>query len=168
MSVYDSATDDQELAELESSMPAASHPSHAQGGAPGAVPSRFRRRLERFRGAATDSDGFGDPEDEAELKLQLVLLREENARLKAERSQPAGPGTAIDRMRVLSSSARAGDELDETFSLIGECLALREGLDQVCVEIGDALEAVRGRLDAIAQRAEAAVSETQDATRLRA
>ena len=52
------------------------------------APSRFRRRLERFRGAAGDTDGFTGSDDEAELKLQLMLLREENARLKSTRHQP--------------------------------------------------------------------------------
>jgi hypothetical protein len=156
---------DDEVGVLESAVPPASE--RRPGGAEDAsqVPSRFRRRLERFRSVSSDPDGFVDPEDEAELRLQLVLLREENTRLKAARHQPAGPGTAIDRVRVLSASTPTGDSLDETFSLMGECLALREGLDQVCVEIGAALEGVRDRLERIAAQAEATIAQAEDDAR---
>jgi len=132
------------------------------------APNRFRRRLERFRGAVTDPDGLSDSDDEAELRLQLILLREENTRLKAARHQPAGPGSAIDRVRSLTDTARAGDVLDDTFSLIGECLTVREGLDQVCLEVGAALDAVRGRLQEIAAQAEATLEQAHDGARLSA
>ena len=128
----------------------------------------FRRRLERLRGAVSDGDGFSGSEDEAELKLQLVLLREENTRLKAARHQPAGPGSAIDQVRSLASAAQVSDGLDDAYSLIGECLAVREGLDQVCLEMGAALDAVRGRLQDIAAQAEASLVQAQDAARITA
>jgi hypothetical protein len=152
---------------LESAVPASDPHAQDTMSAP-ASSSGFRRRLERFRGAVSDPDGFSNSDGEAELKLQLVLLREENTRLKAARHQPAGPGSAIDRVRSLTDTARAGDALDDTFSLIGECLAVREGLDQVCLEIGTALDAVRGRLQEIAEQAEATLEQAQDGARLTA
>ena len=127
-------------------------------------PSGFRRRLERFRGTESDRDGFESSDDEAELKLQLLLLREENARLKSARHQPASPGTAIDRVRVLATSANEGEALDDAFSLLGDCLTIRESLDQVCVEIQAALDAVRDRLDSIVTQVEVTMAETRDAT----
>jgi hypothetical protein len=133
-----------------------------------AGPSRFRRRLERFRGTESDPDGFESSDDEAELKLQLMLLREENARLKSARHQPASPGTAIDRVRVLATSANEAEALDDAFSLLGDCLTIRESLDQVCVEIQSALDAVRERLDSIVTQVEVTMGETQDAAGLTA
>jgi hypothetical protein len=131
-------------------------------------PNRLRRRLERFRGAVIERDGFAGNEDEAELKLQLLLLREENARLKSDRELPASPGTTLDRVRTLATSANESEALDDAFSILAECLALREGLDQVCLEMGEALDGVRGRLVEIADRVELKMTQSKDAAGLSA
>jgi hypothetical protein len=116
---------------------------------------RFRRRFERFRGTAEEPD-FSEPlDDEEELRLQLMLLREENARLTAARNKPADPGTLIDQIRLLNSRSEASDVLDETWSILGDCLALREGLDQACVEIQAAVSNVRERLGKLAAQIDA-------------
>jgi hypothetical protein len=113
---------------------------------------RFRRRLERFKGLADTLDLPGSMDDEAELKLQLILLREENARLKAARHQPSSTGTVIDRVRMLPTPATEAEQADDAWSLLADCLVIREGLDQACVEITRAIESVRDRLETIADR----------------
>jgi hypothetical protein len=75
--------------------------------------SRFRRRLERFKGLAESHELPGSLDDEAEMRLQLMLLREENARLKAARHQPPSLGTAIDRVRMLSTPATEAEQADD-------------------------------------------------------
>ena len=66
-------------------------------------------------------------------------------------------------MRVLATSANEAESLDDAFSLLAECLSIREGLDQVCVEVGMALGSVRDRLDAIAAQVETTMTQGQDA-----
>ena len=122
--------------------------------APGAEPhpdehepfGRFRRRFERIKGIPepdTDPIALGG---EAELKLQLMLLREENARLKSARHQPASAGTVIDRARLLTTSTDDADAVDDAWSVLSECLAIREGLNQVCEEIQSAIDGIQERL----------------------
>lgn len=130
--------------------------------------ARFRRRIERFRGDADTQylpDGL---DDVGELRVQLMLLREENARLKASRYQPASAGTAIDSVRRLANAATEAEAQDDAWSLLGECLVIREGLDQTCAEIQGAISSVRDRLAAITARLEsslpAAGSEVDDGT----
>lgn len=109
---------------------------------------RFRRRLERMKGLP-DDDLPGSLGDEPELRLQLMLLREENARLKAARHQPPSTGTAIDHVRLLAAATPDGDMLDDASALLSDALMIREGLDQACAEIQSAIRAVRERLSAL-------------------
>lgn len=114
-------------------------------GAPGREPlGRFRRRLDRIKGLPDPDIVAGAPTDEAELRLELMLLREENARLKSARHRPASTGTAIDRVRMLTDAD--GDTVDDAVAILSECLAIREGLEQTCTEVQAAMEAVRRRL----------------------
>jgi hypothetical protein len=122
--------------------------------------SRFRRRLERFKGLAETHELPGSLDDEAELRLQLMLLREENARLKAARHQPPSPGTAIDRVRMLSTPATEAEQADDAWSVLADCLVIRESLDQACVEIQRAISSVRDRLDGITDRIDASTAVT--------
>jgi hypothetical protein len=122
--------------------------------------SRFRRRLERFKGLAETHELPGSLDDEAELRLQLMLLREENARLKAARHQPPSPGTAIDRVRMLSTPATDAEQADDAWSVLADCLVIRESLDQACVEIQRAISSVRDRLDGITDRIDASTAVT--------
>ncbi len=117
---------------------------------------RFRRRFERFKGVGDPEALPGSPNDEIELKLQLMLLREENARLKAARFQPADTGTVIDRVRLLGAAAD-GELMDDAWALLGDCLVIREGLDEVCVELQNAIASIRERLEALAVRIENSV-----------
>jgi hypothetical protein len=122
-------------------------------GEPGQEPfGRFRRRLERFKSLADEQDFSGSLDDESELRLQVMLLREENARLKAARHQPADVGSVIDRARLLAAPGEDGERLDDAWTLLGECLVIHEGLDQVCVEIQAAMDGIRDRLAALEER----------------
>lgn len=130
--------------------------------------ARFRRRIERFRGDADTQylpDGL---DDVGELRVQLMLLREENARLKASRHQPASAGTAIDSVRRLANAATEAEAQDDAWALLGECLMIREGLDQTCAEIQGAIGSIRDRLAALTLRLEstlpAAGSEVDEGT----
>jgi hypothetical protein len=110
---------------------------------------RFRRRFERIKGVPEPDAEPTSLGGEAELKLQLMLLREENARLKAARHQPPSPGNVIDRVRVLAVAKPDGDAVDDAWAVLNECLVIREGLDQMCAEIQSAINRVRDQLSAL-------------------
>ncbi len=107
---------------------------------------RFRRRLEQLRGDAEAFGGDDDPDEESDLQLEVMLLREENARLKAERHRPSDVDTLIDQMRRLGAEKGDAEMVDEAWTLLSECLVIREGLEQACVEIQAAIVAVHDRL----------------------
>lgn len=107
---------------------------------------RFRRGFERFRG---DSDAYADGETqdgEGNLELTVLLLREENARLKADRHRPADVGTMIAQMRRMAVEQGEDELSDEAWSLLSECLVIREELNQACIEIRAAMSAIQKRL----------------------
>jgi hypothetical protein len=115
-----------------------------------AAPSRgFKRRFERARGLIEEQDFAGSSVQEDDLRLQVMLLQEENARLKAARHKQADPGSLIEEVRTLADASAANELLDETWSVLGECLALREGLDRACIEIQAAMNSVRERLSTL-------------------
>jgi len=114
----------------------------------------FKRRLERARGLIEEQEFTATVEQEDDLRLKVMLLQEENARLKAARHKPADPGTLIEEMRMLVDSSAVADLLDETWSILGECLALREGLDRACIEIQAAMTSVRERLSTLGVKIE--------------
>ena len=115
---------------------------------------RFRRRVERFRGLGDAEIAPGSLDDESELRLQVMLLREENARLKAARNQPAAAGSALERVRLLNAQASTAEAADDAWSLLTDCLVIREGLQQVCVEMQGAISAIQERLEALALNVE--------------
>jgi hypothetical protein len=109
-------------------------------------------RLRRFRGDADAQTSGAHTEDEVALKLQVVLLSEENARLKAARHRPSDIGTLIDQMRQLGAQEGENEMLDEAWTMLSECLLIREGLDRACIEIQSAIGDVRARLGSLAIR----------------
>lgn len=118
---------------------------------------RFRRRLERFRGLGDAEIVPGSLDDESELRLQVMSLREENARLKAGRHQPAGAGSTIDRIRLLSSQVTSQEAAaNDAWSLLTDCLIIREGLQQVCLEMQQTIGVIQERLAALTSGFEAA------------
>jgi hypothetical protein len=110
---------------------------------------RTERRLrgfERLRSASDASaEGASHNKDE-DLELTLLLLREENARLKAERHRPPDVGGMIEQLRRLAADQGEEGTPDDAWSLLTECLLIREELDQACIEIKAAIEAVHTRL----------------------
>lgn len=131
-----------------------------QTGSEGYEPfARFRRRLERFRGDADAQDHGNSLDEEAELRLQVMLLREENARLKEARHRPPDVGTLIDRLRLIAEQKGESETLDEAWTLLSECLVIREELVQACTEIGAAIGVVHERLRNLAVKIDGLSSE---------
>ncbi len=84
----------------------------------------------------------------AELHAELVLLREENARLKA--AEHAGPDIegVLGRARRLSEAKIDSDE-DEATSVLVEGLAIRESLLEICGQIERVMVRFETRLRAL-------------------
>jgi hypothetical protein len=105
----------------------------------------FRRRFVRNGNgnghAATDS-----LEDVESLKLEVMLLREEIARLRTERHRPADIGTLINQLRHLAAENGEAEMEDEVWSLLAEVMVIREGLERACIELESAVGAVHHRL----------------------
>jgi hypothetical protein len=115
----------------------------------------FREPLARFRRPRSDArraPGDNAAQDEIALKLQVMLLGEENARLKADRHRPSDIGTLIDQMRELGAQEGPGEVLDEAWTMLSECLVIRQGLEQACAEIQVAIAGVRDRLGSLTIR----------------
>jgi len=114
--------------------------------------ARFRRRIGQLRG---DADAFGGddaPNEVSDLKLEVMLLREENARLKAQSHRPSDVDTLVEHMRRLGAEKGDAEIVDEAWTLLSECLVIREGLEQACAEIQGAIGAVQGRLRNLAAK----------------
>jgi uncharacterized small protein (DUF1192 family) len=106
---------------------------------------RMWRQTARLRGqvgVATDGDLLsGDP-----LALEVVLLREELARLKAELHRPADLGSVIEHMRRVSAQVTYVQDEDDVWSAFGECLVSREAIAQASSEVEAAIGVLRERL----------------------
>ena len=109
-------------------------------------------RFRRARADARPAPGDNAAEDQIALQLQVMLLSEENARLKAERHRPSDIGTLIDQMRELGDQEGPGEVLDEAWTMLSECLVIRQGLEQACAEIQVAISGVRERLGSLTIR----------------
>lgn len=93
------------------------------------------------------AEGESAPSDLAMLEAELVLLREENARLRVLQAREASPERALESARALSAHA-ASVSGDEGLRTVAEAAALRESLLAVCGEVEGALATVRERLTA--------------------
>jgi hypothetical protein len=105
-------------------------------------PRRFGRRRADFE--ALEVAG----ESPAALRAELVLLREENARLKAARHQGPDIGGLLERVRALPGT-RVDDMGDETTRVLVEGLVIRESLLEICQEIERAMVSFEARLKAL-------------------
>ena len=115
---------------------------------------RGRRRFRRVAGTLDDDGrpGAGDPLDS--VHAELVLLREENARLKAAQHRRADVGRLLDRARSLpAATADSGGASDDTAQLLFDGLVIRESLLEICREIERAMVAFEAKLDALADAA---------------
>jgi hypothetical protein len=115
----------------------------------GAGRARARRRFGRTRPMAAE-DGAHD-ESLAGLHAEVVLLREENARLKALRHQAADIGRLLNRARsVRSTQADLESVTDDTAQMLVDGLVIRESLLEICQEIERTMVAFQAQLHALA------------------
>jgi hypothetical protein len=151
-SEIDTASDSPALAPSSlgtETLPAPGGPDRASTAELAREPSR---RFRRGRGDGHAAAGDNAAQQEIALQLQVMLLSEENARLKAERHRPSDVGTLIDQMRELGDQEGPGEAFDEAWTMLGECLVIRQGLDQACAEIQAAIAGVRERLGSLTIR----------------
>jgi hypothetical protein len=113
---------------------------------------RIRRRARR---ADRPLPGGGaDAEELAMLHAELVLLREENARLRGAQDQRHDLLHLLDRARALPATARGAEALgDDAAQLLIDGLVVRESLLEICAEIERAMVAFSARLHALASPA---------------
>ena len=99
-----------------------------------ARPRRFGRRRADFEALEVAGESLGA------LRAELVLLREENARLKAAAAPAPGHRRLLGRARTLPA-ARLDDAsvADETTRVLVEGLVIRESLLEICQEIERAM-----------------------------
>jgi hypothetical protein len=113
----------------------------------GAMTTR-RRRFERSASTAA-------PDPRAALEAEVVLLREENARLKAARNRQHDVEDLLERARSLrAGEIERGNLADETTQMLVEGLVIRESLIEICHEIERAMVVFEARLDALASAAD--------------
>ena len=85
------------------------------------------------------------------VETELVLLREENARLRFERAQRPDAGSMIERLKSLSAAQPPNqNHRDEAWHLISEALVMRDVLIDVCKEIGQTTITLQTRLSDLA------------------
>jgi hypothetical protein len=119
----------------------------------------YEDRPRRFGRGRTDAGLEVEPL--AALRAELLLLREENARLKAARHRDPDVGVLIGRARAfagLRADDVAGME-DESTQVLVEGLVIRESLLELCQEIERAMVAIEVRLSAL--QAPAAMNESE-------
>jgi hypothetical protein len=104
-------------------------------------------RPRRFARRRTDLD-LGDPS--AALRAELVLLREENARLKAAQHRGPDIGRLLGRARALPQRELDDASMgDETTRVLIEGLVIRESLLEICEEIERAMVSFEAKLKAL-------------------
>jgi hypothetical protein len=111
---------------------------------------RGRRRFRRVPGPLDDDGQAGAGEPLASIHAELVLQREENARLKAAQHRRADVSRLLDRARSLPAASPDSDGAsDDTAQLLFDGLVIRESLLEICREIERAMVAFEARLDAL-------------------
>lgn len=78
---------------------------------------------------------------------ELILLREENARLKAERHRVPNMDTLVETVRgIAAASAVAENKGDDAWDVLTEAMVMREILMDVCREMERCMLALQHRL----------------------
>jgi hypothetical protein len=103
-------------------------------------PRRFGRRR---------TDGALELESLGALQAELLVLREENARLKAAPHRAPDVGVLLGQARSFAGEHDGGEVADETERLLVEGLVIRESLLELCQEIERAMVAFEARLTAL-------------------
>ena len=107
-------------------------------------PRRFGRRRADFEAIEVAGESLGA------LRAELVLLREENARLKAAPHQSADIGRLLGLARTLPAARLDDDSVgDETTRVLVEGLVIRESLLEICQEIERAMVSFEAKLKAL-------------------
>ena len=110
-------------------------------------------RGRRFERPAAESPAAAD--SRAALEAEIVLLREENARLKAARRQPQNVGNMLERTRSPRPEELGhGNLADETSQMLVDGLVIRESLIEICHELERSMVMFQARLDALASAAD--------------
>lgn len=111
------------------------------------------QRRRRFQRPPPGQSGAADTR--AALEAEVVLLREENARLKAAQHQRHNVGKLLERTRSLrDQELDRGNLADETAQMLVEGLVIRESLIEICQEIERSMVIFEARLDALASAAD--------------
>lgn len=131
----------------------------SDGGTDGLPEPRLRRWLRTNGGA----QGGAPAELVEELEQEVALLREENARLRVARER-AADRPVNERVRDTLPLLRAepdgaGDDGDEPWELLTECMLLRDSLADACWEIERGARELRRRLESILPGSEGARAE---------
>jgi hypothetical protein len=117
------------------------------------LPPRARRRFRRARPTGGD-EAAGASESLASMHAELVLLREENARLKAAQHRRSDVARLLGRARSLPSAETDGQRLeDDAAQLLVDGLVIRESLAEICEEIERSMVAFGARLSALGMTA---------------
>jgi len=116
-----------------------------------------RTLLGRWLRASGGERGRADGEQLEQLERELMLLREENARLKVGREQ-AAERPVNERVRAALPALRREDDPDgdEPWAVLTECMLLRDGLVDACRELERGARELRGRLETLLPGAEGA------------
>jgi hypothetical protein len=110
---------------------------------------RFRRRG-TGRGGAGSGANASRGESVELLRAELMLLREENARLAQAHHQPPGVAGLLRQAHVTRvPEAIAHDSADELVQLMTDYAVMRETLLLACDEMESSLAALRARLAAL-------------------
>lgn len=110
-----------------------------------AYTSRGRLRL-KPRGTRAPERGAAQSLEEA--LAELVLLREENARLTAAAHEPPNLGRVVARLRSLAGGRNGHDEHgDDVAQMLVNGVVLRESLLEVCRELERSIAAIRASLE---------------------
>ena len=105
-------------------------------------PRRFGRRRSDFEALEVAGESLGA------LRAELVLLREENARLKAAPHRPPDIARVLERARSLPA-ADPEALADETARMLVDGLVIRESLLEICQEIERAMVSFEAKLNAL-------------------
>jgi hypothetical protein len=109
---------------------------------------RDRRRSRRRRGrrVAAESAAGSSAESLAALQAEVVLLREENARLTADGLHQPDLDALLRRARSMSRGASPADAADDATQVLVDAMVLRESLLALCREITTSMTHVEARL----------------------
>lgn len=131
-----------------------SPPANGNAAAASPIERKPRRRALRaqrfrpFRQPAIANDAGGE-ESLAALRAELLVLREENIRLKSRRNQRADLGGLLESARALPSADDDADVADEAAQMLAHGLVIRQSLIAMCDEMQYAMAAVASKLEAL-------------------